>query len=68
MSLQCLSHTQMMSRVITEDCGQVFDVLVDDFNRDGVVEFLATEFDNDLGVGRVSVYFFPDDFRCVRRK
>ncbi|KAG7170000.1 hypothetical protein Hamer_G012220 [Homarus americanus] len=51
------------SRVINEKAGQVFDVLVDDFNRDGVLEFCATEFRTDLGVGQVTVYFFPDDFR-----
>ncbi|XP_050739301.1 uncharacterized protein LOC127009866 [Eriocheir sinensis] len=51
------------SRLISEDCGQVFDVLVDDFNRDGVLEFLATEFNKDTGIGQVTMYFFPDDFR-----
>ncbi|KAK7021374.1 hypothetical protein SK128_009730 [Halocaridina rubra] len=51
------------SRVITPNAGQVFDVLVGDFNEDGVLEFLATEFRTDLGVGQVTVYQFPEDFR-----
>jgi len=38
-------------------------VLVDDFNRDGVVEFVATEYRTDTGVGQVTVYQFPPDFR-----
>ncbi|XP_042881107.1 uncharacterized protein LOC122258899 [Penaeus japonicus] len=51
------------SRVINENAGQTFDVLVDDFNRDGELEFLATEFSNDRGIGQVTVYQFPEDFR-----
>ncbi|XP_050739302.1 uncharacterized protein LOC127009867 [Eriocheir sinensis] len=53
----------VMSRVINQNAGQVFDVLVDDFNRDGVMEFMATEYQTDVGVGQATVYFFPDDFR-----
>lgn len=41
----------------------MFDVLVDDFNRDGELEFIATEYLTDLGVGQVTVYMFPTDFR-----
>lgn len=52
-----------MYRVINAEAGQTFDVLVDDFNKDGVLEFMATEFRTDLGVGQVTVYFFPEDFR-----
>ncbi|XP_045603920.1 uncharacterized protein [Procambarus clarkii] len=51
------------SRVINENAGQVFDVLVDDFNRDGTLEFIATEYRTDLGVGQVTLYQFPEDFR-----
>ncbi|KAK8385139.1 hypothetical protein O3P69_012143 [Scylla paramamosain] len=51
------------SRVINEHAGQVFDVLVDDFNRDGTLEFLATEYRKDLGVGQATIYLFPEDFR-----
>ncbi|KAK3863385.1 hypothetical protein Pcinc_030835 [Petrolisthes cinctipes] len=51
------------SRIINPEAGQVFDVLVDDFNRDGELEFIATEYLTDLGVGQVSVYMFPTDFR-----
>lgn len=50
-------------RVIAPESGQTFDVLIDDFNRDGVQELMATEYRNDLGVGQVTVYFFPEDFR-----
>lgn len=53
---------QVKSRIINSDV-QPFDVLVEDFNRDGVLEFLVTEFRNDLGIGHVSVYQFPEDFR-----
>lgn len=49
--------------MINENAGQTFDVLVDDFNRDGELEFLATEFSNDRGIGQVTVYQFPEDFR-----
>ncbi|XP_037793535.1 uncharacterized protein LOC119589014 isoform X2 [Penaeus monodon] len=54
--------TLVKSRIINSDV-QPFDVLVEDFNRDGVLEFLVTEFRNDLGIGHVSVYQFPEDFR-----
>ncbi|XP_068219643.1 uncharacterized protein [Palaemon carinicauda] len=50
-------------RVINDHAGQVFDVLVGDFNVDGVQEFLATVYDKELGVGHVSIYQFPEDFR-----
>ncbi|KAG0723724.1 hypothetical protein GWK47_042067 [Chionoecetes opilio] len=55
------------SRVINAEAGQVFDVLVGDFNSDGQVEFMASEYSTDLKEGQVTVYFFPEDFRCVWR-
>ncbi|KAK7021375.1 hypothetical protein SK128_009731, partial [Halocaridina rubra] len=51
------------SRIINPDAGQVFDVLVGDFNQDGVLEFMATEYKTDTGVGQVTIYQFPYDFR-----
>ncbi|TOF83463.1 hypothetical protein CGJ15_26180, partial [Vibrio parahaemolyticus] len=55
--------SKVKSRVINADAGQVFDVLVDDFNRDGTLEFIASEYKTDLGVGQVTLYQFPEDFR-----
>ncbi|XP_066980095.1 uncharacterized protein [Macrobrachium rosenbergii] len=55
--------SQVGYRVINENAGQVFDVLVGDFNEDGVQEFIATEYKKDTGLGQVTVYQFPEDFR-----
>ncbi|KAA0195808.1 hypothetical protein HAZT_HAZT000173 [Hyalella azteca] len=50
-------------RVINPTAGQTFDVLIDDFNRDGTLEIMSTEYKTDVGLGQVTVYFFPADFR-----
>jgi hypothetical protein len=50
-------------RVINADAGQTFDTVIDDYNRDGILEILSTEYKTDIGEGQVTVYFFPPDFR-----
>ncbi|KAK2719994.1 hypothetical protein QYM36_004038, partial [Artemia franciscana] len=52
----------IQSIIIDDTCGQVFDVYVDDFNRDGKIEFLATAYNTSIKVGSVYVYEIPDSF------
>lgn len=58
------SHlNSVKKRVIDPAAGQVFDVIVYDFNQDGVIELACTSFHEDLGYGEVYVYKVPEDFK-----
>ena len=50
-------------RVIDDTVGQTFDLLLEDFDNDGRVDFLLTSFDDTAGVksGSVYIYLIPDD-------
>ncbi|CAG0882230.1 unnamed protein product [Darwinula stevensoni] len=49
-----------VQRIVIDTPGQIFDVYVDDFNRDGRYEVLATVYDGDEG--HVYIYDIPADF------
>lgn len=50
-------------RVIDDTVGQTFDLLLEDFDNDGRIDFLLTSFDDSFGVksGSVYIYEIPDD-------
>lgn len=50
-------------RVIDDTVGQTFDLLLEDFDNDGRIDFLLTSFDDRIGVksGSVYIYEIPDD-------
>lgn len=50
-------------RVIDDTVGQTFDLLLEDFDNDGRIDFLLTSFDDSIGVksGSVYIYEIPDD-------
>jgi len=51
------------TRVIDDSVGQAFDLLIEDFDNDGRVDFLLTAFNNsrDAMTGNVFIYQIPDD-------
>lgn len=50
-------------RIIDDTVGQTFDLLLEDFDNDGRIDFLLTSFDDSVGVksGSVYIYEIPDD-------
>ena len=50
-------------RIIDDTVGQTFDMLLEDFDNDGRIDFLLTSFDDRIGVksGSVYIYEIPDD-------
>ena len=54
-------------RVIDDTVGQTFDLLLEDFDNDGRVDFLLTSFDDSVSVksGSVYIYEIPDDILYV---
>uniref|UniRef100_A0A0P4ZNF2 VCBS repeat-containing protein n=1 Tax=Daphnia magna TaxID=35525 RepID=A0A0P4ZNF2_9CRUS len=50
-------------RIIDDTVGQTFDLLLEDFDNDGRIDFLLTSFDDSFGVksGSVYIYEIPDD-------
>lgn len=50
-------------RIIDDTVGQTFDLLLEDFDNDGRIDFLLTSFDDSVGVksGNVYIYEIPDD-------
>lgn len=55
-------------RVIDDTVGQTFDLLLEDFDNDGRIDFLLTSFDDTIGVksGSVYIYEIPDDVLYVQ--
>lgn len=54
-------------RVIDDTVGQTFDLLLEDFDEDGRIDFLLTSYDDTIGVrsGSVYIYLIPDDLLYV---
>lgn len=54
-------------RVIDDTVGQTFDLLLEDFDEDGRIDFLLTSYDDTVGVrsGSVYIYLIPDDLLYV---
>ena len=50
-------------RIIDDSVGQTFDLLLEDFDNDGNIDFLLTSFDDRFGVksGSVYIYEIPND-------